>query len=177
MTGESNALAGALLSKLEEQIERADHLITLIPPDKLETKPLPDSLRVCDLLGHLLECLAGFCAALHAASPDRLAHFARLRELKVNHCCGIEEARDRIRDYASHIREGFALIDDGDLARRIQTVFVPEGEALMTILLGNLEHFMNHKHQLFFYLKLLGVDVSTIDLYGIREIAVCELPQ
>jgi hypothetical protein len=171
LTGESNALAGALLSKLEEQIEAADHLITLIPPDEWEYKPLPDSLRVCDLLGHLLECLAGFCASLYAVNPDRLAHFARLRELKVNHCCEIEEARDRIRDYASQIREGFGLLRDDDLGRRIQTVFVPEGEALMTVLLGNLEHFVNHKHQLFFYLKLLGVGVTTIDLYRIREIA------
>lgn len=165
---ESNALASVLLSKLEEQIELADHLITLIPPEELEYKPLPDSFRMCDLLGHLLECLAGFCAALYAVSPDRLAHFARLRELKVNHCCGIEEARDRVRDYASHITEGFSLLRDDDLTRRIQTVFVPEGEVLMTVLLGNLEHFINHKHQLFFYLKLLGVGVTTRDLYRIR---------
>lgn len=164
---ESKALASVLLSKLEEQIELADHLITLIPPEELLHKPLPDSFRVCDLLGHLLECLAGFCAALYAASPDRLAHFARLRELRVNHCCGIEEARDRMRDYASHITEGFGLLRDDDLTRRIQTVFVPEGEILMTVLLSNLEHFINHKHQLFFYLKLLGVGVTTRDLYRI----------
>ena len=165
---ESNTLAGALFSKLEEQIELTDHLITLIPPDKLEWKPLADSFRVCDLLGHLLECLAGFCAALHTADPDRLAHFARLRELKVNHCCGVEEARDRIRVYASHIRQAFDLLCDDDLSRRIQTVFVPEGAALMTILLGNLEHLINHKHQLFFYLKLLGAPMTTGDLYKLR---------
>lgn len=169
--GESNALSSALLSKLEEQIELADHLITLVPPDKLEWKPLPDSFRVCDLLGHLLECLAGFCASLYAVNPDRLVHFARLRELKVNHCCGIEEARDRMRDYASHIREGFGLLRDDDFGRNVQTVFVPEGQALASVLLGNLEHFMNHKHQLFFYLKLLGVAVTTRDLYRMRGIA------
>lgn len=167
--GEPNAIAGALLSKLEEQIELADHLVTLIPPSEWEYRPLPDSFRVCDLLGHLLECLAGFCAALQAARPDRLAHFDDLRQLKVNHCCGIDEARDRIRDYSSHIREGFDLLRDDDLTRRIQTVFVPEGEPLMSLLLGNLEHFINHKHQLFFYLKLLGVGVTTIDLYQIRQ--------
>jgi hypothetical protein len=166
----SNELTGVLLSKLEEQIELADHLITLIPPGQCEYKPTPDSLRVCDLLGHLLECLAGFCASLYAVEPARLAHFARLRDLKVNHCCGIEEARDRIADYANHIREGFGLLRDDDLERSIQTVFVPEGEALMTVLLGNLEHLINHKYQLFFYLKLLGVRVATRDLYRIREL-------
>lgn len=156
-----------LLSKLEEQIERADHLIALVPSGGLDWQPLPASFRVCDLLGHLLECLAGFCAALYAIDPQRLAHFTRLRELKVNHCCGIEEARERIQHYLVCIREGFADLTDADLSRRLPTVFAAEGEAALTILLGNLEHFINHKHQLFFYLKLLGVEVATSDLYRI----------
>ena len=167
--GESNALATLFLSKLEDQIERVEHLISLIPMDKLEWRPLPDSLRVCEVLGHLLECLAGFCATLYAVSPERLAHFERLRELPVNHCCGVEEAREGMGDYLNCIREGFSLLKDEDLARRIPTVFVSDGEAFMTILLGNLEHFINHKYQLFFYLKLLGVGVTTGDLYRLRS--------
>jgi hypothetical protein len=35
-------------------------------------------------------------------------------------------------------------------------VFVPQGEPLLTLLLGNLEHFINHKYQLFSYLKGKG---------------------
>ena len=166
--GESNALASLFLSKLEEQIERTQHLIALIPPDKLEWKPQPDSLRVCDLLGHLLECLAGFCATLYAVNSAHLVHFAGLRELPVNHCCGIEEASDRIRDYGLHIKEGFMVLSDEDLGRRVPTVFVAEGEGVMTVLLGNLEHFINHKYQLFFYLKLMGAGVMTGDLYRMR---------
>ena len=41
----------------------------------------------------------------------------------------------------------------------------PEGEALLTLLLGNLEHFINHQYQLFAYLKMLGVPLGTRDLY------------
>ena len=168
--GRTNQFVGLILSKLEEQIDRADHLLTLIPPDKLEWRPVADSLRVCDLLGHLLDCLAGFCATLYAIDRKRLAHFERLRNLAVNQPCAIAEASERIRDYASSIREGFSVISDGDLARRIPTVFAPEGEAVITILLDNLEHLINHKHQLFFYLKLLGVKVGTEDLYKLRSI-------
>jgi hypothetical protein len=50
----------------------------------------------------------------------------------------------------------------------VPTLFVPEGEALFTILLGNLEHLINHKYQLFVYLKMLGVRVTTPDLYRLR---------
>ena len=164
----SNALASLFLSKLEEQIERARHLISLIPADQLEWKPQPDSLRVCELLGHMLECLAGFCATLYAVNSDRLAHFSALRELPVNHCCEIEEAIERTRDYALYIREGFALLADDDLAKRVPTVFVAEGEQVMTLLLGNFEHLVNHKYQLFFYLKMLGAGVKTGDLYHMR---------
>lgn len=157
-----------MLAKLEEQIERAEHLVALVPTDKLEWQPLPESFRVCDLLGHMLECLAGFCAALYAIDPERLAHFIELREMKVNHCCGIEEARERMQHYLACIKEGFANLTDADLSRRLPTLFVAEGEAALTILLGNLEHFINHKYQLFFYLKLLGVQVGTSELYQIR---------
>jgi len=168
VVSESDSLSRLILSKLEGQIEQTAHLLTLIPDDKLEWQPLPNVMRVCDLLGHLLECLAGFCATLYAIDPKRLAHFDKLRNLTVNHACAIEEASERIGDYASNIREGFSVISDDDLARRIPTVFAPEGEAVITILLDNLEHLINHKHQLFFYLKLLGVSVGTVDLYKLR---------
>ncbi|MFY9609061.1 MAG: DinB family protein [Blastocatellia bacterium] len=168
MTEHPNTLAKLILSKLEEQIERSEHLIALIPPDKVEWKPRPDEFRVCELLGHLLECLAGFCATLYDLNPERLADFARLRELRVNHCCEIEEARTRMAEYDAHIKRGFAILSDHDLARPLATVFVPEGEACLTLLLGNLEHLINHKYQLFSYLKLLGVQVETADLYRLR---------
>ena len=166
--GASDALPTLILSKLEEQIERAQHLISLIPQDKLEWRPQSNTLRVCDLLGHLLECLAGLCATVYAVKTDRLAHFALLRDLPVNHCCGIKEATDRMEDYRLHIREGMELLVDDDLTKSIPTVFVADGEAVITLLLGNLEHLVNHKHQLFFYLKLMGVGVGTGDLYRIR---------
>ena len=165
---DSREISSLFRSKLGEQIERLLHLLTLIPEDRLDWQPEENSFRLSELLGHLLECLAGFCAVLQKIYPDRLAHFERLREMKVNHACGIEEARTRIEEYGDSIREGFSIITDDDLTRRIPTVFVKEGEAVLTLLLGNLEHLINHKHQLFFYLKLLGAPVSTSHLYHLR---------
>ena len=128
-------------------------------------------LRVGDLLGHLLDCVAGFCALLYSVNKSRLSHFERLRGMPVNHFCGIEEARSRLDEYMAYIEEGFACLEDPDLCKLIPTVFVPEGEPVLTLLLGNLEHLINHKFQLFIYLRLLGVNAGTKDLYRIRGAA------
>ena len=164
-------LCQALLAKVHEQLDLLDHLIELLPEDRLDWKPeMAGSWTAGLLLGHLLECLAGMCAVLYTAKPERLAHFLRLRELPVNHACGREEARRRIGEYREHIGQGFSALEDADLAHSIPTVFVPQGEPLMTLLLGNLEHLINHKHQLFTYLKLMGVGVSSADLYRFRGV-------
>ncbi|HJQ24170.1 MAG TPA: DinB family protein [Blastocatellia bacterium] len=165
---DTNTLTLLLLEKVEQQIELAIELLALVPGDQLGWQPVAGTFRLSQLLGHLLEAAAGFCAALYRFKPEELAGFERLRTLPVNHDCGVEEAAARLRDYLAHIRRGFATLDDRDLARRWPTAFAPAGEAALTILLTNLEHFINHKHQLFFYLKLLGVEVATAELYKIK---------
>ena len=163
-------VAASLLDKIREQIERADHLMARLPPDRLEWRPdvAPPAFAAGRLLGHLLECLAGFCAVLHACHPDRLGHLTALRDQPVNQVCAVAEARRRLAEYQRHIEEGFALLSDDDLARVLPTVFVPAGETVMTLMLGNLEHLTNHKFQLFWYLKSMGVEVATPDLYRLR---------
>jgi DinB superfamily len=162
-------LVAAVHTKIDEQIGRTVHLIGLIPPDCLDWAPaIPGAWSFAELLGHLLDCLAGICAVLYKAHPNELAHLAELQKLPVNHACGPNEARHRIEIYRTHSEEGFALLHDGDLSRKLPTVFVPDGETVLTLLLGNLEHVINHKHQLFTHLKLAGVSVGTPDLYQFR---------
>jgi hypothetical protein len=162
-------LCSSVLAKIHEQIERTCHLLALLPPERLEwAPPMSNGWPAAKVVGHLLECLAGLCAVLAAVHPGQLAHFNRLRELPVNHACLPSEAVDRIAVYKSHIDEGFQLLRDSDLGRLIPTVFVAGGEPVLTLLLGNLEHLINHKHQLFTYLRLMGVDVHSRDLYCFR---------
>jgi hypothetical protein len=147
------SLCAAIFAKVDEQIERTRHLVALLPADRLEWHPpIPGAWPAGVLLGHLLESLAGFCAVLFAVEPGRLRHFADLRQLPVNHSCG----------------KSFEVLQDVSLGRPVPTIFTSEGESVLTLLLGNLEHLINHKHQLFVYLKLLGVNASSRDLYRFR---------
>ena len=162
-------LTADLKSKIDEQIERTMHLTELVPAEQFHWTPaMAGAWPIGKLLGHLLDCLAGFCAVLYAAHPESLTHFAGLRHLPVNHLCAPDEAFQRMSDYRDHIDEGFAVLTDADLARKLPTVFVPDGESLLTLLLGNLEHLINHKHQLFTCLKLMDVPVGSGDLYRFR---------
>jgi hypothetical protein len=162
-------LCDAILSKIHEQIERTDHLITILTPEQLNWTPeISGAWRTATILGHLLDCLAGICAVLMAVQPEKLAYFHRLRETRIETPRTVREARDGPVLYQKHIDAGFAALEDADLARRVPTAFVKSGESVLTLLLGNLEHLINHKHQLFMYLKLMGVNVSSQDLYRFR---------
>jgi hypothetical protein len=167
-------ICDALLAKIHEQIDSTGRLIALLPADRLDWTPAAPGAWMPPgvLLGHLLDCMAGFCAVVAAVcemTPERLSGFTGLRELPVNHRCPPDEALRRIAVYRAHIDEGFALLTDADLSQPIPTAFAKQGEPVLTLLLGNLEHLINHKHQLFTYLKLLGVDVTSQDLYQFRQ--------
>src|SRR3954463_12249554 len=161
-------VCASLLEKLEEQIERTAHLISLVPAEGLDTPGERGSWTVGVLLGHLLECLAGFCAVLGAAAPAMLAKLEHLRGLPVNYRCDVAEALQRVEDYRTHIVAAFRELSDEDLTRRIPTVFTPEGETILALLLGNWEHLIHHKHELFTRLKGMGLEGGTRELYRFR---------
>src|SRR5262249_17823010 len=78
-------LHDSLHAKIDEQMDRALHLARLLPEGSAGWAPeMPGGLTVSALLGHLLDCAAGFCAALYAAEPRKLAHFQELRGMPVN---------------------------------------------------------------------------------------------
>jgi hypothetical protein len=166
-------LTESLRCKITDAIDRTDHLTRLVPTGHLDWHPAAHPgntiriFRVGELLGHLVDCLAGFCAALSAAFPSELADFSNLRQIG-GPVRSPQDASERMAKLSACIERGFGICTDSALARKIPTIFAPEGEELLTILLGNFEHLTSHKQQLFLYLKLLGVPVGTADLYRLR---------
>jgi hypothetical protein len=167
-------LVSDLWEKVNEQIDLLGEIIQRIPPGVTNWKPalpatsFPNARSLGEVTGHLLECLAGFLAVLYAGRPEELAGLIELKQRRVNHACGSDEALQRIEEYRMHMHAGFAALSDADLSKKISTVFVPTGESILTLLLGNFEHCVNHKHELFYYVKLLGIPLTSRDLYRFR---------
>lgn len=167
--GFMESLCASLFAKVDEQLERTGYLVAILPEDQLGWAPaIGGAWPAGRLLGHLLDCAAGFCAVLAAAEPELAASLSGLRAMPVNQYCGAVEARERLATYRACLEQGFARLPDACLCRKVATVFVSEGETVLTLILGNLEHLINHKHQLFTYLKLMGRPVSSGDLYQFR---------
>jgi hypothetical protein len=168
-------LVSSVAEKVMETIERTEHLVSLVPANMLEWRPelpakMPEASDLGHLLGHLLECMSGFCAVFYRAFPVELADFLELRAMAVGESCSPVEAQEKIKLCEAQIRRGFRCCEDKDLSMRIPTIFVPEGQTLLAVLLGNLEHLINHKYQLFLHLKLAGVNVGSQDIYKWRNI-------
>jgi hypothetical protein len=161
-------------AKVDEQIERLARIIRRIPPASSDWKPellndaFPNPRSLGDLTRHLISCLGGFLAVLHAAYPDQLSALLAMKEKRVSRECPPDEAIQCIEEYRFYIRAGFDALNDADLGRMLPTVFVPSGESVLTLLLGNLEHLVNHKHELFYYVKLRGIHLTSADLYRFR---------
>ena len=162
-------LCDAIHAKIHEQIERIEHLILLVPPESMEwAPPIDQPWTIQQLLEHLVGCLAGFCAVLYAMRPEQLAHFQELRKLDPVAQPNRDQILNRLHLFSGKIVEGFDQLEDCVLSQVLPTVFVPEGESGMTLLLGNLEHLINHKYQLFTDLRLMGLKVNSSDLYRFR---------
>src|SRR5215472_6987366 len=112
----NRTLCASVQAKIYEQIERTEHLVSLLPEGRGDwVPPISGAWPVSILLGHLLDCLAGFCAALHAAAPQQLASLTSLRDLPVNHDCSPVEAISRVAAYRGGLESGFAALRDSDL--------------------------------------------------------------
>ncbi len=154
-----------LFARIDEDFALVEEMLALAPPGGGDWRPnwpgdLPFTME--ELGGHLAESCGGVCACfarLHPSLDWQQAETAGLR---------IGRNRRVIAAYRAQLREGFAMTKDADLERIIPAYFVPEGEPFLAVLLTNWKHVNHHAHQLFIYLKLLGVPVGTRHLYRFR---------
>lgn len=136
----------ALADFTAQELDVLERLTALIPPGKEDWRPdwPGDSFSLGELRLHLEDATNGLRACLKKLNPN----------LDFSH---------------TTIAEAWDSIHDDQLASVIATYFSPAGEAFLLVYLKNLQHLGRHLMQLYIYLKILGVPVSSSDLYGFAE--------
>jgi len=149
-------MTGALFARLDEDLALAEELLAMVPAGGDGWRPPYDGFSMGELVAHLVESAGGILACLAKLHPE-----LALTPLK-------GESLVVFSTYRQQFLRASAQVSEADLVRVIPTYFVPIGEPFVAILLTNWKHLNHHVHQLFTYLKLLGVPVSTRHLYRFR---------
>ena len=145
----------------------AKALIGMVPADKLEWRPKPNFMSFGQLICHVaggtggdLRCL--FTGDWPPMSPEKMVEMMKLENLP---SCGVEEALSKLEEDKAILREFLDNISDDEFANKaVSTPWGTQGK-MERMSIAFLEHFVNHKMQLFLYLKLLGLPVDTGTLY------------
>jgi len=141
----------------------AESLLKMVPADKLDWKPGPSFMSMGHLICHLSEGIGTELGMLIQNSWPKPEEMAEL--MKQTPTCGVQEALAKLEKDKATLREVLASVSEEDFANKI--VSVPWGwkAKMEKMSLDFREHFVNHKMQLFTYLKLLGFPVNTETLY------------
>lgn len=165
----SRALTEVLARRFAEDLALVEEMLALVEEDREEWRPdwppsaegqLPFTVR--ELAGHLVMAWGGVLGCLKKLHPEALGHWV---EWEGGEGLTVAAARRRLEEGGQMAAEGWALVRDEELGRMVGTYFRPEGEAWLEIVLKNGKHWNHHGHQLFVYLKLMGVRVGSRELY------------
>jgi hypothetical protein len=143
----------------------AESMLKMVPPDKLNWKPAPNFMSLGQLICHLSDGIGTELRMAIENSWPKPEEMSGLPDLAKMPACDAQEALIRLEKDKTTLRDILAGVTEEEFANKI--VSVPWGwkSNLERMALDFREHFVNHKMQLFTYLKLLGLPVNTETLY------------
>jgi len=144
----------------------AERLIGMVPAGKIDWAPGPAFMNTGQVLCHLSEGVGGGLEMLVSGKWPTMKEMEEGMRLEKLPACGVQQALDKLKKDKEILRQVLDGLSEEDFANRV--VSVPWGMTakMERMTLSFLEHFTNHKMQLFTYLKLLGLPVNTETLYG-----------
>ncbi len=153
------------LSYFDDVVGSTEKLFRLIPPDKLDWKPTENTFTLGQQIAHLSGALGVYAHGI--ASGDW--GFKSMRERFVLNrrtpTMNVEEAVQLLNENLVEFRKVVGALtqeefDKGEIDSP-QLGRVPRWRLAMLAV----EHHINHKAEIFMYLKLIGVAVNTGNLY------------
>jgi len=167
-----------LKAEIESSYSVTEKLLDLVDDRTLEWKPFTgiNWMTTGQLLKHLTEsCGAAFRGIITGdwglpegmdfsqLSPEEMLPPAE----KMPTIAGVDEAKRLVREDKKVALQLLSSCSEEDLALKPAPVpWDPSQRALGHRLLQMIDHLKQHKGQLFYYLKLQGMPVKTVDLWG-----------
>jgi uncharacterized damage-inducible protein DinB len=167
-------LTGVLLTEAETTYAITDHLFRLVKDDELAWTPPAGKgwMSVGQLLMHCVECgcgkaIQGFVTGDWGPAADSTEQGQVPPAEALPSVTSVGQALELLAADRRLTMAGIRGAGEENLQER--TVAAPWGGpeiSLLRQLLHMIAHLAQHKGQLFYYLKLMGKDVSTSDLWG-----------
>ena len=167
-----------LLEEIEYEYTVADKVMALVDDDKLDWKPATGDnwMTAGQLMQHIATCcgptfkgfVTGDWGMPDGFDPSKLTPEEMLQPAEaMPAAASVADARKALADDKQLTLDMLADITDDDLANKpAPAPWDPRPMPLGNRLLNMVLHIMQHKGQLFYYLKLQGKPVSTADLWG-----------
>jgi uncharacterized damage-inducible protein DinB len=150
----------------EQQLAPTEPLFLLVPPEQKDWKPTEESFTAGQLMYHMAYALrfnANGILNNQWALPSLRHVFITNRRTP---SAGVEECAALYRENAKYFLDIFtAMTDEEFQTGELDTLQLGRAPKWKMSLFA-LEHHLNHKAELFMYLKLMGINVTSKDLYG-----------
>jgi len=149
-----------------ENYRPAEKLIRMVPADKLNWQPGPAFMNTGQLLCHLSEGIGGGLEMVLTGNWPSTKEMEEGMKLENLPSCSPQAALDKLEKDKKILSQVLDGMSEEDFTNKVFSVPWGWKAKMERMALGFLEHFTNHKMQLFTYLKLLGLPVNTETLYG-----------
>ncbi|MFZ4619246.1 MAG: DinB family protein [Bacteroidota bacterium] len=150
----------------EKQLSPTEPLFLLVPTEQKDWKPTEESFTTGQLMYHMAYALkfnADGILKNEWALPSLRHVFITNRRTP---SASVQECVDLYRTNAKYFLDIFSTLSEEEFATgELDTLQLGRTQKWRMSLFA-LEHHLNHKAELFMYLKMMGVKVTSRELYG-----------
>jgi len=143
-----------------------EKLIGMVPADKVNWRPGPTFMSVGQVISHLSDGLGGGLEMMVSGKFPSMEEMEVGMKLENLPSCGPKEGLDKLEMDKKILRQVLDGMSEEDFTNKVFSVPWGWKAKMERMAIAFLEHFTNHKMQLFTYLKLLDLPVNTQTLYG-----------
>lgn len=154
------------LTYFDQMMKPTETLFRLVPPDKIDWSPTENSFTCGQQMFHITEALGVYAHGIARGEWGFSSMRERFLANRNTPSMSVEDAVARLYENNKEFQRVVgALTEEEFNTGEVETPQFGAKVQRWQIALFGMEHHINHKVELFMYLKMLGVKVNTGHLY------------